>query len=72
MNFDFVLPSSIRYGKGIVSELDRELNKLSAKKIMIVCDKGIIKAGILEQILSLLDNEQDIVIFDEVEANPSD
>ena len=32
MKFDFVLPSKIRYGKGVVKELDGELNKLSAKK----------------------------------------
>ncbi len=72
MNFDFVLPSKIRYGKGIVKELNEEINKLSAKRVMIVCDKGIINAGILDQVLRLLDNEKEIVVFDEVEANPKD
>jgi len=72
MNFDFVLPSKIIYGKGVVKELDRELNKLSAKKIMIICDKGIIKAGILDKVLGLLDSDKIIVVFDEVEANPKD
>ena len=72
MNFDFVLPSKIRYGKGVIKELDGELNKLSVKKIMFVCDKGIIKAGILDKVLGLLGDDKEIVIFDEVEANPKD
>jgi alcohol dehydrogenase len=72
MNFDFVLPSKIRYGKGVVKELDGELNKLSAKKIMVVCDKGIIKAGILDKVLGFLGDDKEIVVFDEVEANPKD
>ncbi len=72
MKFDFVLPSKIRYGKGVVKELDGELNKLSAKKIMVVCDKGIVKAGILEKILEHVGDGKEIVIYDEVEANPKD
>ncbi len=72
MNFDFVLPSKIRYGKGMVKELGEELDKLSAKKIMIVCDKGIIKAGILDKILKFVGEGKEIVVFDEVEANPKD
>ena len=72
MNFDFVLPSKIRYGKGVIKELDGELNKLSVKKIMFVCDKGIIKAGILDKVLGFLGDDKEIVIFDEVEANPKD
>src|SRR6056297_799760 len=72
MKFDFVLPSKIRYGKGIVEELNGELDKISAKKIMIVCDKGIVKAGILEKILEHVGDDKEIVVFDGVEANPKD
>lgn len=72
MKFDFVLPSKIRYGKGIVKELGSELDKLSAKRIMVVCDKGIIKAGILDRVLEFVGEGREIVVFDEVEANPKD
>lgn len=72
MNFDFVLPSKIKYGKGVIKELDEELNKLSAKKIMLVCDEGIIKAKILDKVLTYVGEDKEIVIFSGVEANPKD
>ena len=72
MKFDFVLPSKIRYGKGIVKELDGELNKLSVKRIMIVCDKGIVAAGILDMLVGILGKDKKVFVFDEVEANPKD
>ena len=72
MKFDFVLPSKIKYGKGIVKEIDDELNKIGAKRIMIVCDKGIISAGILKKVLKYIKDDKEIIIFDEVEANPKD
>lgn len=72
MNFDFVLPSTIKYGKGIVRELDNVLNEMEAKKIMVVCDPGILAAGIMDKVIKHVGSDKDVVIFSEIEANPKD
>ncbi|MBN2259902.1 MAG: iron-containing alcohol dehydrogenase [Clostridiales bacterium] len=70
--FDFILPSKIRFGKGIIKELDEELNKISAKKIMLICDEGIIKANILKNVLKFVKEDKIVVVFSKIEANPKD
>jgi alcohol dehydrogenase len=72
MNFNFVLPSTIKYGKGSLQELDEILDSMNSKNIMIVCDKGIIKANILEKVKKFISIQKNIIIFDKIEANPKD
>jgi len=72
-SFSFELPTRIEYGVGICSKLADELKKLGAKRILIVTDKGIIKAGLLEGIINIIkDAGVDWEVFDEVEPNPKD
>lgn len=72
MSFSFVLPSTIRYGKGVVKELDAVLNELGTQKVMIVCDHGIIKAGILDKVTAAIGPDKVVLVFSEIEANPKD
>lgn len=72
MDFSFVLPSTIRYGKGVVKELDAVLNELGTQKVMIVCDQGIIKAGILDKVTAAVGMDKVVLVFSEIEANPKD
>lgn len=72
MRFDFVLPSTIRFGKGVSKELDLELNRIPVKKFMIVTDPGILGAGIVDRITASLGTDKSWVVFDGVEANPKD
>lgn len=72
MNFQFVLPSTIRFGKGVVNELDQQLDRINVKKIMIVTDPGILKAGIVDRIVAGLSQDKSVSIFSGVEANPKD
>ncbi len=72
MNFDFILPSTIKYGKGIVQELDNVLNEIGAKKIMVVCDPGILAAGIMDKVMKHVGSDKEVVVFSEIEANPKD
>jgi alcohol dehydrogenase len=72
MQFSFVLPSTIRYGSGVVKELNQIIDQLGAKKIMFICDKGIIDAGIYARVQALLSEDKTCVIFSEIEANPKD
>ena len=72
MNFDFILPSTIKYGKGSLKKLDESLNSIGSKNIMIVCDKGIIDAKILDKVKKFIDAEKKLIIFSDIEANPKD
>ena len=72
MKFSFLLPSTIRYGKGVVNELDDILNKLESKKIMFLCDQGIIDVGIFDKVKALLSPDKQYVVYSDIEANPKD
>jgi alcohol dehydrogenase len=72
-NFDFVLPTKIRYGIGMVNVLGEELRLLRAKKVMVITDKGLVKAGLIHMITDLIQKEGlSYIIYDEIEANPKD
>lgn len=72
-NFDFILPTVIKFGYGRAEEVGTEAANFGCKKAMIVTDKGIIGAGLLEGISSsLAEKKIPVVIFDEVEPNPRD
>jgi len=71
--FSFELPTRIEYGVGIVSKLADEIKKLGAQKVSIITDPGIIKAGLLGKIKSILNEERiSYNIFDGVDPNPKD
>lgn len=72
-NFDFILPAKIRYGKGMVKVLGEELRLLKTKKVMIITDKGLVKAGLVNRITDLIQAEGlSFITYDEIEANPKD
>lgn len=72
-NFEFILPTKIRYGIGMVKVLGEELRLLNAKKVMVITDKGLVKTGLINRIIELIMAEGiAFVIHDEIEANPKD
>jgi len=72
-NFDFILPTTIKFGEGRALEVGKEAASLQGTKAMIVTDKGIIKAGLINKIWeALLAEKITVTIFDEVEPNPRD
>ena len=72
-NFDFILPAKIRYGKGMVKVLGEELRLLKTKKVMIITDKGLVRAGLVNRITDLIQAEGlSFITYDEIEANPKD
>jgi len=72
-NFDFILPAKIRYGKGMVKVLGEELRLLKTKKVMIITDIGLVKAGLVNRITDLIQAEGlSFITYDEIEANPKD
>lgn len=72
-SFSFELPTRIEYGLEVLKQLPNELKSLNAKQVVIVTDKGVIKAGLLENIKQILyTNGFNFEVFDKVEPNPKD
>lgn len=72
--FSFYAPTRIEYGIGKVEQqLKDEIKAIGAKRLLIVTDKGIIKAGLLDVIEEQLkQTEIGYEIFSDVESNPRD
>lgn len=72
--FDFVLPTKIKFGYGISGELENEISNLGKQSVMIVTDKGLIGAGVVDKVTKGLGKnlKGSLTIFDEVEPNPRD
>ena len=48
-------PTRIVHGRGAIRELPQELKRVSATNVLVVTDKGILQAGLLEPVTALLD-----------------
>ncbi len=71
--FSFELPTRIEYGVGVASKLGEEVRLLKAQKVSLITDPGIIKAGLLDKITSILKEEKLLYnVFDGVDPNPKD
>ena len=71
--FEFVLPTKIRYGAGMLTVLGEELQILKAKKAMVITDKGLVKTGMVNKVSGLLGAEKiEFTVYDEIGANPKD
>ncbi|WP_163140401.1 iron-containing alcohol dehydrogenase [Bacillus sp. 22-7] len=65
------LPVDIKYGLGSRMSIGSEFNSLKCEKIMIVCDKGIVNSGILDDIYqSLRESDVSHALFDKVIPDP--
>lgn len=70
--WDFSSTQRIVFGQGSVQQLPQILADLKATRIFIITDPGIKKAGILDQVLAVLDgNEYQVDIFADTQAEPS-
>ncbi len=74
--FSFSVPTLVRYGEGVAQEIGAEITSYVKKqdlKAMIVTDKGILGAGLLDGMTnSLAQSGIAYVVFDAVEPNPRD
>ena len=64
----FSFPTTILHGEGALAELS---NRIAEKKLMLVTDPGLVKAGVVEQALAgLADCGAAFEVFDGVHPNP--
>ncbi|MDR1803905.1 MAG: iron-containing alcohol dehydrogenase [Treponema sp.] len=70
--FLFSLPTRIVFGPGCLKTLPEALKALKASHPLIVTDKGVAAAGILDKATAHLEGKLQFSVFDGVEANPKD
>jgi alcohol dehydrogenase class IV len=64
--------ADIRFGAGCLSQLPEIItDKFNAKSVLVVTDKGLLQAGVIDGVLNSLESSSlDLVIFDQVIADP--
>ena len=68
----FRQPAFVRYGFGVSATAGEEVQELGSTRVLIVTDKGVRGAGLVEGVLASLKKAGlDYKIFDEVESNPT-
>ncbi len=68
----FNVPTRILFGQSASGEAGRELVALGARRVLVVTDGGLVRAGIVQPIGASLDaSGLAHAVFDDVEANPS-
>lgn len=71
--FSFTLPTKIVYGPGCINSLIDELALNGGKRPIVITDKGVKNAGILDKITAMLkSNNINYTVYDGVEPNPKD
>ncbi|NYB74101.1 iron-containing alcohol dehydrogenase [Sedimentibacter hydroxybenzoicus DSM 7310] len=71
--FSFTLPTKIVYGPKCIASLIDELKLNDGERPIIITDKGVSNAGILDKITALLkQNNINYIVYDGVEPNPKD
>jgi alcohol dehydrogenase class IV len=71
-SFEFKLPTRILFGVNLIDSLGEEAKAIGIRRALLVTDKGVVNAGLLERVTRTLDTSAvDYTIFDSVEANPT-
>ncbi len=69
---EFYTPKKILSGVDCVNQLGDEIKTLNAKRPLVVTDKGVVGAGLVECLSGVLKSSSiDYAVFDNVEANPT-
>lgn len=72
MSFSFYFPTKLIFSEEAGSDLLLELASASPDSVLLLTDKGIIKAGIAEKILKKLSDQGFTpVVFDDIPGNPN-
>jgi len=70
--FDFHPTTRVVYGVGALAQLGALVDALNGKRILLVTDPGIVKAGIAERVKKLLvEDGRDVFVFDATGENPT-
>ena len=68
----FAMCTSVLMGQGVCEQIGSQASIRGAKKIMLVTDEGLVKAGVVDKVLAHIDESQfAVTLFDEVKPDPS-
>ena len=69
----FAFPTQIIFGSGALEKIGEAIAGLGKRRPLVVTDAGVVKAGLLERVLAPLKRTNlESVVFDQVEANPTE
>jgi alcohol dehydrogenase class IV len=72
MSYPFIMPEVSHVGIGALNNLEGELKRLNVERVLVICDPGIVKAGVVESVLKILEKGSiSYEVFSEVELEPS-
>jgi alcohol dehydrogenase class IV len=67
----WAFPTTIVFGAGVVAQIAERVKALGASRALVVCDPGVVKAGIAGRVKELLEaGGVAAALFDGVEPNP--
>lgn len=69
-NFSF--PTRMVFGAGALAQLPTLIKEQGAKKVLLITDKGLVKAGLADRVLDTLNGHVETICFDGVEPNPTE
>jgi 4-hydroxybutyrate dehydrogenase len=62
----------IRFGEGVLKDLPEDLAALGIRRPLVVTDKGIVAAGLLDRLFAVLSGDNRRLVFDDVPTNPTE
>jgi alcohol dehydrogenase len=69
---DFQTPGNVRFGVDTFYSLPDEINKLNVKKVVIISDKGLERAGLFQRALELVESSGvETDVFTDIEGEPT-
>lgn len=67
-----ILNQTAYLGRGAIDNIADEVTGRGFTKVLVVTDKGLVSAGIVDRVLAVLDRAHlDYVIYDDVTPNPT-
>jgi alcohol dehydrogenase len=72
--FEFVLPTRIKFGHGVVAEVGEEIKSMGKKNVLLITGPKIIKTSIVPKVMESLEASgiKDVTVFTDIEQNPRD
>jgi len=68
----FTMPTKVIHGFGSVRLIPEECKRLGIKKAILVTDEGLVKAGVIKEVIGILEEAKiPCVVYDKVEEDPS-